>query len=41
MIAQFVRLLSGLVYGMTPVLAGSLDGLNTMSMTSYSSDGGS
>lgn len=41
MIAEFIRLLSSLVYGVTPVLAGSLDGLNTMSMNSYSSDGGS
>ncbi|EEN89021.1 hypothetical protein ACNAWD_03825 [Rhodococcus erythropolis] len=39
MSVEFLRALKALVTGLTPVLGGSLDGLNAMSMNS-NSDGG-
>ncbi len=38
MLAAFVKSLMGLITGVTPTLAGSLDGLNTMSRNDYSSE---
>ncbi len=37
MLGEFVRAMMALVTGIAPALGGSLDGLNAMSMNSYSS----